>query len=163
MKTLFYFNILSFLLITCFKDKSTFNDDRIFNEIENEVKAEIDSLIKGCELLDMNRAFKAFSKSQDFLMIAEDGNFYDYKTFYENNKGYLKSCSRLELFTKKLDIKAVSNDLVIASWLYKVKATLKTGEQNNIENAGVTFLFKKINNVWVINKLSGILFTIYQK
>ena len=98
----------------------------------------------------MDLAFKVFSKSPDFFMIAGDGNYYDYQAFFDNNKNYLESCSKFELFTTKLDIKVLSSDLVIVSWLYKAVATLQTGDQDIIEKAGATFLFKRIDTDWIV-------------
>ena len=153
MKTLFYLIILTVLSISCTtKNKSSMITEKEIDIIKNEVKSEIDSLIIGCESLDMHLAFKVFSKSPDFFMIASDGNYYDYQTFFNNNKVYLESCSKFELFTTRLDIKVLTSDLVIVSWLYKAVATLETGDQDIIEKAGATFLFKKLDNEWkVIN------------
>lgn len=150
MKQLFYLLILTFLFTSCIKNKHNMISENRKKEIKDEIKKEIDSLIIGCESLDMSLAFKVFSKSPDFFMIASDGNFYDYQTFYNNNKNYFEICSSFELDTKKLDIKVLSDDLVIVSWLYKVVATLKTGNKDIIENAGATFLFKKIDNKWIV-------------
>ena len=78
-------------------------------------------------------------------MIASDGYFYNYKTFLNNNKNYFEICSNFKLTTVKQEIKVLSDDSALVSWIYKVIATLKTGEQDIWEKAGATFLFKKIN------------------
>ncbi|MDD5328169.1 MAG: hypothetical protein PHY02_10220 [Phycisphaerae bacterium] len=120
--------------------------------IRNEVKDEINNLIIGCESLDMELAFKVFSKTSDFFMIASNGYYYDYQTFFNNNKNYLDNCSEFKLTTLKEEIKVLADDLVIVSWIYKAIATLKTGEQDIWDKAGATFLFKKIDDDWkVIN------------
>ncbi|MBN2349038.1 MAG: nuclear transport factor 2 family protein [Bacteroidales bacterium] len=120
------------------------------SNIKIEVKKELDLLISGCEALDMELAFKAYSRNPEFFMIAGDGNYYDFQTFFENNKNYLATCSKFELETIKEDIKVLTDSLVIVSWVYKAVATLKTGRQDIWEKAGATFLFEKINGEWKI-------------
>ncbi|MBN1215211.1 MAG: DUF3804 family protein [Candidatus Lokiarchaeota archaeon] len=121
-------------------------------KIRKEIEYEIDNLIIGCEELNLEKAFKVYSKSKDFFMIAGDGYYYDYQTFFNNNKNYFGILSKFELSTIKRDLKILSSDLVIYSWIYRVRATLKSGEQDILDSAGATFLFKKINNTWkVIN------------
>ena len=119
-------------------------------KIRKEIEYEIDNLIRGCEELNLEKAFKVYLKSANFFMIAADGYYYDYQTFYNNNKNYFDILSKFELTTIKRDLKILSNDLVIYSWIYKVIATLKTGEQDILNSAGATFLFKKINDVWTV-------------
>jgi len=120
------------------------------SEIQDEIKKEIDLLITGCETLDMDMAFKVFSRDTDFFMIASDGRDYDFQSFFNNNKDYLDSCIKFELFTRKLDIKVLTSDIVVVSWLYKTVATLKEGNQDIFENAGATFLFKRVYDNWAV-------------
>jgi len=117
--------------------------------ITAEVKQEIDGLIEGCEQLDMERAFAIFSREPGFYVIAGDGKAYDFPTFYDNNKQYLGACSRFELETSKLDIKVLTRELVVVSWLYKATATYSSGAQDVIEHAGATFVLQKSNGKWV--------------
>ena len=120
------------------------------SEIQDEIKKEIDLLITGCEALDMDMAFKVFSRDSDFFMIGSDGQDYDFDSFFNNNKDYLDTCIKFELFTRKLDIKVLTSDIVVVSWLYKAVATLKEGNQDIYENAGATFLFKKVYDNWAV-------------
>ena len=118
--------------------------------IQDEIKEEIDLLITGCETLDMDMAFKVFSRDSDFYMIASDGQDYDFDSFFNNNKDYLDTCIKFELFTRQLDIKVLTSDIVVVSWLYKAVATLKDGDQDIFENAGATFIFKKVYDNWAV-------------
>jgi hypothetical protein len=150
MKPLFLAIIIIFLAISCNNKKSNMLSESEISTIQNEVKKEIDLLITGCESLDMDMAFKVFTREPGFFMIASDGRDYDFQSFFNNNKDYLDTCIKFELFTRKLDIKVLTSDLVVVSWLYKAVATMKEGNQDIFENAGATFLFKKIYDEWVV-------------
>ena len=114
--------------------------------IKADIKNLIDTLIKGYETMDMNIGFKVFSQSPDFYMIAFDGKEYDYQSFMDSNKVFLDSCKTFELYTEKMDIKVLTPDFVVVSWLYKAVATHKSSRKETWENAAATFLFKKIGH-----------------
>ena len=118
--------------------------------IKEALRGAINTLIRGCETLDMELAFGVFSNSPDFLMMGTDGSLCNYQTYVDNNIDYLMSCSRFELTTFREEIRILDRDTAIFSWAYGAKATLKTGEQDVIENAGATFVFGKVENEWKV-------------
>jgi hypothetical protein len=118
--------------------------------IEKELHAAIDTLIAGCETLDMELAFAIFSNSPDFLMMSTDGSLCDYQTYLNNNIDYLMTCSRFRLTTFRREVRVLDRDTAVFSWAYGARATLKTGEQDIIENAGATFLFRRVNDEWKV-------------
>jgi hypothetical protein len=119
-------------------------------KIEREIKEEIITLISEFEALNTDAAFNIYDDSADFFMIASDGSCLDYKTFLKCNKNYLENCSSFKLNTIKQEIKILSSDLVLFSWIYKAEATLKTGEKNIWDKAGASFLFNKIDDNWKV-------------
>jgi hypothetical protein len=119
-------------------------------KFEQEIRETINALIAGCESLDMDMAFRAFSNSPEFLMMGTDGTLCDYRTYLENNINYLNTCSRFKLTTFKDEIRILDRDTAIFSWAYGAEATFKTGEKDIIEKAGASFVFKKVNNDWKV-------------
>ena len=119
-------------------------------KIKKEVKKVISTLIRGCEALDMDMAFRAYSDSPDFLMIGMDGSLCDYQTFIRNNKEYLTTCSDFKLITMKEIITILHRDEVLFSLIYKAEATQKTGEKDIFNKAGASFLLRKINHEWKV-------------
>ena len=119
-------------------------------EIEKELQEAINALVAGCEALDMELAFGVFSNSPDFLMMGTDGSLCDYQTYLNNNIDYLMTCSDFELTTLKEEIRILNRDVAIFSWAYRAKATLKTGEQDIVENAGATFVFGRVSDEWKV-------------
>lgn len=117
-------------------------------KIESEVKAAVDMLIAGCEALDMEMAFAPFLDSPEFRMMGMDGSLCDYQTYVKNNVDFLTECSSFDLTTVQTEIKILAADLAIFSWVYKARATLKTGEQYVFDNAGASFVFKKLGDEW---------------
>ena len=119
-------------------------------QIEKEIREAINALIVGCESLDMDLAFRAFSNSPDFLMMGMDGSLYDYQTYIDINISYLKACSRFKLTTYRDEIRIMDRDTVIFSWAYGAEATLKTGEKDIFKKAGASFVFKKAADEWKV-------------
>jgi hypothetical protein len=118
--------------------------------IKEELRGAINTLIRGCEALDMELAFSVFSDSPDFLMMGTDGSRCNYQTYVNNNVDYLRTCSSFELTTFSEEIRILNRDVAIFSWAYGAKATLKTGEQDIVEKAGATFVFGKVENEWKV-------------
>jgi hypothetical protein len=119
-------------------------------KIENELREAINTLIAGCEALDMELAFGVFSDSPDFLMMGTGGSLCDYQTYLNNNINYLTTCANFKLTTLKEEIRILGCDIAIFSWAYRAEATLKTGEQDIVENAGATFVFSKVSGEWKV-------------
>jgi hypothetical protein len=118
--------------------------------IENELQEAVNSLIAGCEALDMELAFGAFSDSADFLMMGTDGSLCDYQTYLRNNVDYLLTCSIFKLTTLEQEIRVLNRDVAVLSWAYKAEATLKTGERDVVEKAGASFVFGRVNDEWKV-------------
>ena len=119
-------------------------------EIKKILDININLLIKGCETLNMEMAFKIFKNSPFFLMMGTDGTLCDYNTYINNNINYLKECSNFKLVTYNKEIRILDQNNAIYSWTYGVEATLKTGDKDIIKNAGASFIFKKINSKWEV-------------
>lgn len=120
------------------------------DKIVKEVKEAFNTVVDGCESLDMELAFKVFYNSPDFYMIAPDCSICDYRTYVDNNIRYLKECSDFKLTTFNEKIKFLSSDRIVYTWIYKAEATLKTGDRDIVEKAAATFLFEKIDNEWKV-------------
>ena len=119
-------------------------------KIEKELKGAISTLIAGCEALDMEAAFGIFSDSPAFRMMGTDGSLCDYRTYVNSNIDYLMACSSFKLTTFREEIRILAHNIAIFSWAYKAEATLKTGDQDVVENAGATFVFNKVDDTWKV-------------
>jgi hypothetical protein len=127
-----------------------FLSNSVKEEIEKELREAIHTLIRGCETLDMEMAFQIFSDSPDFLMMGTNGSLCSYQTYLQDNINYLMDCSSFKLTTFKEEIRILSSEMAIFSWAYGVEATLKTGERDIVENAGASFVFKKVDGDWKV-------------
>jgi hypothetical protein len=119
-------------------------------QIENEVQIAVDTVIAGCEALDMQMAFAPFLDAPEFRMMGMDGSLCDYQTYVQANVDYLTTCVSFDLTTVQEEINILAADLAIFSWVYKVVATLKSGAQDVIDNAGASFVFKKLGAEWKV-------------
>jgi hypothetical protein len=112
------------------------------------LKGAINTLIVGCEALDMEMAFGMFANSPDFLMMGTDGSLFNYQAYLNNNIKYLKTCSDFKITTRKEEIRILNRDMAIFAWSYRAEATLTTGEQDIFENAGASFVFRRVDDDW---------------
>ncbi len=119
-------------------------------KIEDELNSAINRLISGCEKLDMALAFEIFSDSSEFLMMGTDGSLCDYQTYLKNNIDYLSGCESFKLITFDRKIRIINSEVAIFSWAYGVEAKLRTGDIDIIDNAGASFVFRKIENTWKV-------------
>ena len=118
--------------------------------IRAEIREEIRKLIQGCETLDPDLAFRAFSDSPDFLMMGTDGSLVDHPAYIKNTAGYLRTCSAFRLTTKRGEVRILAPDIAVFAWSYRAEAVLKTGEKDVFDGAGASFVFKKIAGEWKV-------------
>ena len=119
-------------------------------QIEDELSTTFDELIAGCEALDLERAFSIFADTPDFLMMGTDGSLCDHRTYLKNNIDYMMTCTSFKLTTFRREIRIISREVAILSWAYRAEAGLKTGERDIIENAGASFVFRKVAGEWKV-------------
>jgi len=124
------------------------NDERM--KIQKEIKEIINTLISGCENLDMEMAFGMFLDAPEFLMMGTDGTLCDYQTYLKNNIDYLTACSSFKLTTYIEETRIYDRETAIYAWAYGVEAILKTGEKDIVPNAGASFIFKKQQGEWKV-------------
>ena len=84
------------------------------SQIQQEIKAVMDTLITGCENLDLKMAFGMFADEPDFLMMGTDGTLCDYQTYLKNNVDYLRTCASFKLTTFQEDIDRGSRVALLA-------------------------------------------------
>ena len=118
------------------------------NHIRGEIEGVIKGLIEGCVTLNMEKAFDLFHDSPDFLMMGTDGSLCSYAKYLKNNVDYLNSCSAFKLKTFRGETRVLDQETAIYAWAYRAEATLKTGERDIVENAGASFIFKRIHGEW---------------
>ena len=119
-------------------------------KIEKEIGEIIDTLIQGCETLDMDMAFGMFANIPEFIMMSTDGSQVDHDTYVNNNIAYLSDCSAFELITFNGETCVLDENTAIYSWAYQAKATLKSGDIDMVDNAGATFVFRKLDGEWKV-------------
>ena len=119
-------------------------------KIEKEIQVIIDTLIQGCQALDMDMAFGMFANIPEFIMMGTDGSQVDHNTYVNNNIAYLGECSAFELKTFNGETRVLDENTAVYSWAYAAKATLKSGDIDMVDNAGATFVFRKLDNEWKV-------------
>lgn len=119
-------------------------------KIEEEIRAEVDKVIRGCQTLDLELAFEPFWNDPGFRMMSMNGTLQDYQTYVKDNVDYLGQCERFDLTTLKEEIRVLTAEMAIFSWEYRVRARLKTGGEDVIDQAGASFFFRKLAEGWKV-------------
>ncbi len=83
-------------------------------------------------------------------MMGTGGVLCDYKTYLKDNLDYLGSCESFSLQTLNRVVRIIDKVTAVYSWAYRVNAKLKSGEIDNIKNAGASFFFRKIKDEWKV-------------
>ena len=65
----------------------------------------MNTVISGCEALDMDMACKVFLNSPGFRMIGMDDSLCDYQTYLDGNIQYIMNCLEFKLTTFKEETK----------------------------------------------------------
>lgn len=118
--------------------------------IERELKEAINTLVTGCETLNMEQAFSVFWNSPDFVMMGTDGEMCDYQAYVDNNVAYLTTCSTFKLTTFGQEIRLLGRNTAVVAWAYRADATLRSGEKDVVANAGATFVFRRMDGAWKV-------------
>ena len=85
-------------------------------QIQQEINAVMDTLITGCEDLDLDMAFGMFADAPEFLMMGTDGALCDYQTYLKNNVDYLRTCASFKLTTYRAEIRILDRETAIFAW-----------------------------------------------
>jgi len=145
MKIVPVFCILLTMLSCATKpDDSLSSSER--KDIEKEIESHIDDFIKNYNEKNLDEAFKDIANKKEFK-VGVGGEFMDYPRFYRHIKGFLDKVDTLEAKKVKSYTTIITRDVAIYSMIQSQNLTLRNGKHYQPTYA-VTFLFRKIDNVW---------------
>ncbi len=118
--------------------------------IERGVRAAVAQVIRGCEGLDLEMAFRPYLKTGTFRMVSRDGVLCDYPRFFRDNEGYLHRCSEFRLETLAEHLGVLGPDSAVFQWIYRAEAVFASGVSEVFDPAAATFVFKEMDGEWKI-------------
>jgi ketosteroid isomerase-like protein len=140
--------------IGCKNEKSTLLDQEKKDTIINEIEVTLNSLHNAWKIRDLTTAFSYFPDTSNFNYVGADAVIMDYAGFIKMCHEIFDNSQVIKLESLDRTIKIVTSELVIAYTLYKWEMTeLKTDTPLYIFKIGSTFIFRKINDRWIVTHL----------
>jgi|26BtaG_2_1085354.scaffolds.fasta_scaffold00442_14 hypothetical protein len=119
-------------------------------QAKKEISLRIDDIVQGAKHLDIEEAMKAYSNSDDFMIINPDGSSNNYQEMKTVNSEVFKQLCSLEFSTIKKEFRFLAKDLVLCTWFGKNNMEFKTGDKLTIASYVGSMLFKKEKGIWSI-------------
>ena len=141
------------LLFLCFGCTSQQNEEltqQQKDQIKNEVKVLVDSMVAKDNRLDAVGAMRYYWDSPEFVTFNADGTRSDYQTYTKGVLDQFNSFASLKLTNVRQDFVVLSKDIVICAFLGKAEVTLKSGDKVLFDPDAVMMVFKKIAGEWKI-------------
>lgn len=145
-KILFLLTVLMFWACSD-RNKPLSNDEK--NQIINEAKATIATIIQTCEKPDPEMLKSLYLNSPDFVSMV-GGNYAEYEQSLKNVDGYFANVAsqKSTVSKEKYVILDASTVLYTADSRWEVK--LKNDTTLIMDPAGMQFILKKIANEWKV-------------
>jgi ketosteroid isomerase-like protein len=115
-----------------------------------EIREAVNIIFQNLEKMDVDALFQSYSDSSKFILFTTDASMVDFEGAKNHHRSWFKYLSSLNVTTVKDEFRFLPGNIVICAWLGNFKMTLKSGEQLKVDKFGVTFIFRKINNIWKV-------------
>ncbi len=133
------------------------------DQIKNEVKVMVDSIIGKCERLDAVGLVRCFWDSPDFILLTANGTRWDYQTANKEINVAYSSFASIKFTNARIDFPVLSNDIVIYAWFGKEDVAIKSGDKMLFDPYGFIMVFKKIAGEWKVVTLQESATIVIQK
>lgn len=150
MKTIVVIALAAFFMWGCAKQELAPLTPEEQETAKNEIRDVVDRIFCGLEKLDAEALFQWYSDSSHFILITTEGSMVDLQRAKSGHAAWFKSFSSLKVTTVRDEFRFLPGEIVICAWLGKFEMTLKTGERLRIDKFGITFVFSKIDNHWLV-------------
>ena len=147
-KILIFMTVITFVSCTSKEPKQMTAEE--LDLAKKEIKNICDQLFSAVNKLDMDAFFKDFSNSPEFLFIGTDGKSYDFQSYVDMSKEFVKPLSESSFILNKSDFRVLSNDLMLYINSGTWDLAFPTGDHIKFDTYTINCLFKKIENQWKI-------------
>jgi ketosteroid isomerase-like protein len=137
--------LLSFL--GCQNKQSNQLTEQKKEQIKNEVKTVLDSIIAKTNKPDMEGFLQYYSPELVCVIDTSIGGYQDYK------KGWLSFPNNMNSWrwtTYWINCTVLTKDLVVSDWYGKMELYLKSGEKITDDPRNFTNVFKRVNGRWEV-------------
>lgn len=139
--------LLVFFLVGCTSKQSDQLTQQQKDQIKNEVKAVMDSVIARANRQDMNGFLEYYSHE---LTCVYDSSIFDYETYkiiWFDFPTYMTSWKWIPV---RFECMVLTKDYVVSTWIGKCEFIGKSGEKTTVNPRDYTDVFKRVNGQWKI-------------
>jgi hypothetical protein len=146
MKTRFIILVLLIACFSCGTNNKPLSDAQK-EKTKGEVKEVVNTIFKGCEEADFDKAVESFLDSPDFV-YTYNGNSFDYKQFVDAVKPVFSTIINQKVTITDEKFAILDNSTVLYTNNCKWLQNFKDGHATLIEPDAMLYIFKKIENRW---------------
>jgi ketosteroid isomerase-like protein len=118
--------------------------------ITKGVKEAVDVIVKNSEQGNLEASLAPYWNSPDFIAFNSDGTMWDFDAFRKADVEYFAMMTSQKITTLQDAVRILSRDVVIYAWRLRFDMTLKYGRMMSMGPAGLTLVFKRMNNEWKV-------------
>jgi len=148
MKANTFIAVVMFVCFGCTSQQSEQLTQQQRDQIKNEVKVVVDSIVAKAERLDIGGTIQYYWDSPEFLAYNPDGSRSDFQALKKMIVWFADSVSAFKLATVRDEFPILTKDLVIYVWCGNDELTLKSGDKIKYDPDAQTFVFRKLDGKW---------------
>jgi ketosteroid isomerase-like protein len=137
-------------LLACTQKQPDQLTQRQKDQIKNDLKAVVDSMIATALRLDGDAGLQFYWDSPDFLAINPDGSQSDYQAMKRLGIEGVKTIATMTMSASKVDFSVLTKDIAVCTWIGKGEVTFKSGDRMTYDPDALTLLFRNIDGKWKI-------------
>lgn len=150
MKANIFVAALLLFIVGCAPQQSDQLTQQQKDQIKNEVKPVVDSILAKAERLDLNGTLQYFWDSPEFVSYNADGSQSDFQAFKKSSTDAFINMAALKNTTVREEFRVEAKDLVIYGWAGKGEMFMKSGDKITEDPEATTWVFKKVDGQWKI-------------
>ena len=148
MKANTFIAVVLLLCVGCTSQQSDQLTQQQKDQIKNEIRAVVDSIIAKAERLDINGTIQYYWDSPEFLQYNPDGSQSDFQAVKKSLAWFADSLSAFKLATVRDEFPILTKDLVLYAWVGNDELTLKSGDKIKYDPDAETLVFRKFDDKW---------------
>ena len=120
------------------------------NEITEEVKAVMNSMMEGMKNLDVTQTFENFLFNDDFKYIYVNGEVWNSKAFLEHVQSNFDAAKKVEWVFSDVDIRIVTPDVAVVTFIYHGTYYFPESTLSSPASSGSTLVLEKTADGWKV-------------
>ncbi len=118
--------------------------------VKKEIREAAAVIFQNLEKMDVEALFGSYSNSMDLIFFTTDGSIANLQEAKNHHAAWFSSLTSLKVTPLRDDFRFLPGGTVICSWIGKFEMTMMSGDKYVINQFGITFIFRKIDNAWKV-------------